>query len=588
VAPAEERVAAVGAIRKGLAKVSTILVLTYFCIQLLNHLLHPADYRVFPVIGSRVFVWVIAQWHLLFAAFVLGVPIFVLITEIVGAVGKSRRYDDLAKEFTRLLAVSYTLTAVLGSVLLVALFVLYPRFVAHLVVVFQPSWIGYILLILFEALFFYLYWYTWEPLRERKGVHIFLGVMVNLLGIAILFVTSAWVGYTMTPSGIEGRDLSITLMDRWRAFVNPTAIPLFIHRFIANICFGGAVAGAYAAFRFLSASTDEERARFDWMGYVGSFIAVVAFIPLPFAGYYFGIEIYHYSQQMGVAMMGGSFAQLWIIQAILIGALFLGFNLYLWLAMGRIPGAERYRGYQMIVLTVIATGFAVWATPHSILATVPEMRAMGGEHHPRLGVLGVMSAKNTAVNMMILFTFLNFMLYRRGNRETVTSWARIGKAVQTFFLVGACGVLIGYGVYGYFVPTAVRISFSVYQVFAVLGLIALFLLIEIPMYRGARSLGDIEWGKMPPRSQYVLFFLAVTFTWLMGLMGYVRSGIRQYWHAYGVMRDTSSEAFTPTHGDATITVSMIVFLFFLMIAAVCGLALRSERRESERKEKASS
>jgi hypothetical protein len=362
--------------------------------------------------------------------------------------------------------------------------------------------------------------------------------------------------------------------------MNYAVIPLFIHRFIANICFGGAVAGAYAAFRFLCAESAEERARFDWMGYVGSFIAVAAFIPLPFAGYYFGSEIYHYSQQMGVSMMGGSFAQLWIIQAILIGSLFLGFNLYLWLAMGRIPGAERYRASQLIVLSVIATGFAVWATPHSILATVSEMRAMGGAHHPKLGVLGVMSAKNTAVNMMILFTFLNFMLYRRGNKDSVAPWAKLGKAIQMLLLLGASSIVIGYGVYGYFVPAAVRIGFSVYQVLAVLSFIVIFLLLEFPMYKGARSLGDIQWGRMPPRSQYVLLFLAVTFTWLMGLMGYIRSGIRQYWHVYGVMRDTSSGAFIPTHGDATATVSVIVLLFFLMIAWVFALALRSERKEA--------
>jgi len=573
-------VSAVAGLRKGLAKVSVILVACYFLVQLFQHLANPADYRAFPVIGSRTLVWVIAEWHLMFAAFVLGVPIFVIITEIIGVVKKSRRFDDLAKEFTRLLAVSYTLTAVLGGALFVALFALYPRFVAHLRVVFEPTWILYVLMILLEAFFAYLYWYSWEALRERKGWHVAIGVMVNVMGIVILFVTSSWVGYTMTPGGVEGRDLGITVLDRWNAWTNYALVPLFIHRLIANICFGGAVAGAYAAFRFLCAETDEERAKFDWMGYIGSFIAVAAFIPLPFAGYYFGTEIYSYSQQMGVSMMGGSFAQLWIIQAILIGSLFLGFNLYLWLAMGRIPGAERYRFSQAIVLTVIATGFAVWATPHSILATVAEMREMGGAHHPKLGVLGVMSAKNTAVNMMILFTFLNFMLYRRGNKEAVAAWAKIGKGVQLLLLLAVSGVVVGYGVYGYFVPAAVRIGFSVYQVLGVLGYIVVFLALEIPMYKGARSLGEIRWGNMPPRSQYVLFFLAITFTWLMGLMGYIRSGIRQYWHVYGVMRDTSPEAFIPTHGDATMTVSMIVIAFFLMVSAVFGLALRSERKES--------
>ena len=33
-------------------------------------------YRAFPYVGSRLAVWVIAQIHLNFAAFILGVPIF--------------------------------------------------------------------------------------------------------------------------------------------------------------------------------------------------------------------------------------------------------------------------------------------------------------------------------------------------------------------------------------------------------------------------------------------------------------------------------------------------------------------------------
>ena len=39
-------------------------------------------YRSFPVIGSRLAVWAIAQIHLNFAAFILGVPIFAVIVEV--------------------------------------------------------------------------------------------------------------------------------------------------------------------------------------------------------------------------------------------------------------------------------------------------------------------------------------------------------------------------------------------------------------------------------------------------------------------------------------------------------------------------
>ena len=59
-----------------------------------------AEYRAFPKIGSRVAIWIVAQLHLLFAAFVLAVPIFALIIEFIGYKTKDKRYDQLAYEFT--------------------------------------------------------------------------------------------------------------------------------------------------------------------------------------------------------------------------------------------------------------------------------------------------------------------------------------------------------------------------------------------------------------------------------------------------------------------------------------------------------
>ena len=573
---------ALAGVRGGILKISIILVAVYLLAFLLPRLFEAADYREFPVIGSRVLVWCLAQAHLMFAAFVLGVPIFALIAEVMGVVIKDERYDGLAKEFTRLLAMSYTFTAALGGLLLIALVTLYPRFVTHMEKVFEPTWSFYVLAIFTEALVAYLYWYSWDLLQgKRKRWHLFIGVLVNLGGIAILVITNAWTGYMMTPAGVEGTDLAITVTSRYDAFTNFAWNPLNIHRLLANVCFGGSIVGAYAAFRFLAATNDDERERYDWMGYVGSFIAVAAFIPLPFAGYYLGLEIYSYSQQMGVSMMGGSFAQLWILQAILIGSLFLGINLYLWLAMGRIPGGDRYRKYQAPVLFALATGLAVWATPHTIIATFAEMKAMGSAHHPKLGFLGVMSAKNTAVNVMILATFLNFMLYRRGNKQSTSSFASVGKWIQALALLAVGVGIVWIGVYGYFVPAAVRVGLSKYQPLMVGAYMVLFLVLEAPIYRGAKSLGEIRWGQMPRISQYVLFFLAVTFTWLMGLMGYIRSGIRQHWHVYQVMRDTSDSAYIPSHGFATMVVSIIVILFFLFVSMVFAMAMRSEQKERQ-------
>jgi cytochrome d ubiquinol oxidase subunit I len=239
--------------------------------------------------------------------------------------------------------------------------------------------------------------------------------------------------------------------------------------------------------------------------------------------------------------------------------------------MGRIPGAERFAPYTKWMLLVLIAGWIVWATPHTMIASRAELAAMGGSHHPFLGVLGVMSAKNTAVNLMILTTFLSFLMYRRANTIPVVPWARTGTLAQGAMFAIAAAVVLFYGVYGYFVEAIVRIGFSVYQVAAVILCIVGVTVIDLFLVRGAGSRGAIRWGRMPERSQYALFVLAVTFTWLMGLMGFARSGIRQHWHVWEVMRDTSTQAATPALGYAANMISICVLIFLALVAFIFWL-----------------
>ncbi len=536
-------------------------------------------YRAFPYMGSRTVVWMAAQLHLLFAAFVLGVPIFAVITEYIGYRTKDLRYDRLAKDFTKLLVTAFSVTAIFGAVLLFLLIQLYPKFSAYWTEVFHKSMGFYALLFFFEAFSFYLYWYTWDMLMARKRLHLAIGVLLNVFGTALMFIANAWATFMMSPAGVDDKG---QVLNMWEAFANHTWMPLNIHRMIANVSFGGAVAAAYAAFRFLASQTEEEKAHYDWMGYTGNLVAIMALMTLPFAGYYFGREIYAFNQQMGITLMGGFLSWLWIIQAILIGVLFLGSNYYLWLGMGRIPGAERYRKYIKYLLIVLAIGFAVWVTPHSLVASLEEARKIGKAHHPLLGVLGVMSAKNTAVNLMILTTFLSFLLYRRGNKTPTVTWAKTGQNVQWAIFGTAAGIVIFFGIYGYYVEAIVRIGFSIYQVLAVVFTIASVLSIDIFLFRRARVTGAIEWGKIPGRAQYMLIIIALTFTWLMGLMGYARSAIRQHWHVYGIMRDTSVDAYSPSLGSAANIISLTVIIFFLFIMFIFWLSGLGDKIKAKR------
>lgn len=534
--------------------------------------LTPADYPQASGVNPRIFVWMAAQMHLWFAAFVLAVPIFVLILEIVGVIKKDARYDRVAYEFLRVSLTAYSITAITGGILLIGLIVFYPDLMKYLASIFGPTMLLYALFFFMESAALYVYYYGWNPWSQGslKWLHIGTGLLLNASGTTLMFIANAWVTFMMTPSGVDAA--GVFDGNIWHAVRNHLWGPMNLHRFIANIAYGGSIVAAYAAYRFLGAKDKKEKAHYDWMGYTANLVAIVALLPLPFAGYWLTAEIYAYSQQMGITLMGGLFAWLFIIQAVLIGALFLAANYYLWCGLGRGVNGARYYKYVKYIAFVIAVTFLVWFTPHTLILTPEEASALGGQYHPFLGPLGLMPAKNTAVNIMLLFTFLSFLLYRRAHRTPTVSWARYGNTLIAGLFIAAIVNIVWLGVYyGYFTNTVYKVASSVPQVATTLSVIIACLVIEALMHRKAVTT-ELQWGNVPDRSQYALFLIAVSFTWLMGLMGFVRSAIRQHWHVYSVMRDSSPDAFTPSIAYAAKIVSVGTIMFMAIVAFIFWLS----------------
>jgi len=547
------------------------------------------DYPRMGFLNGRVVVWLAAQMHLWFAAFILAVPIFVFIIEAIGMATRDRRYDQLAYEFIKISIAAYSLTAILGGFLLFCLLIFYPHLTQYLATIFKDAMFYYALLFFLESACLYVYYYGWHWLQGgmRKWVHLTLGLVLNAAGTTLMFLANAWLTFMMSPAGVD--EAGAFRGDVWAAIHNHLWNPINLHRFIANIAFGGSIVGAYAAFKFLSAARAEERAHYDWMGHTANFIAISALLPLPFAGYWLAAEIYAYSQQMGITLMGGIFGWLFIIQAVLIGTLFLAANYYLWCAMGRSDGAVRYNRYVKYLAIVLVGAFLVWFTPHTMVLTNAELKALGGPYHKILGPLGIMPAKNMAVNVMILFTVLSFLIYRRANKIAQVPWVKAGNAAQAALFAAGLSNIFFLGIYhGYFTNTVYKVASSIPQVVTTLLVIVAALLIDTVMYRGAREVAPLRWGRVPERAQYALFLLPVAFTWLMGLMGYIRSGIRQHWHVTGLVRDNSADAFTPTLGYAANVVSvgailfmgMVIFVFWLSHVSTARPALAASRMES--------
>src|SRR5438034_2688657 len=539
------------------------------------------EYRDVPGIGSRNLIWIVAQQHLLLAGFVLGVPIFAWVCEIVGVRTKDPRCDKLAKEFTKLLTSAYATTALFGGILLFLLIGLYPKLMNYLTDVFFPSFLVYSALFLLETATLYLYWYGWDGMQGRKkGMHLFLGFLLNVFAFFIMIVPNSWATVQASPVVLAEGSMWARA---WAATWNPTWWPVNVHRLIANVVLGGFICGAYAGLKYLMAADQDERVHYDWMGYVGNFIGVFGMLPLPFAGYWLMREVYQYNQQMGITLMGGFLSWLFILQAMLIGILFLGANYYFWLGiMYRIPGSEaKYRKPILAMLVILLICLGVWMTPHSLVASLEEARKMGGTHHPMLGVLGVMSAKMTVVNVMILVTFMSFVMYWRAGKQETATWAKAAKVGQGVLLATATVVIIVLGVWGYFVPAITRINyFSTTQVLVMLFVLLTITPLTALVLKSAKTTTDIVWGVMPPRAAYALLLNAAMVLLPTTLMGYARSSSRVHWHVYGVMQDTSPYAYSPALGYAAAFMSLNTFLFCLMVAFIFWVAsLGGEKKE---------
>lgn len=382
-----------------------------------------------PIVGARSVVWLTGQLHLFLAAFVLGAPIFVVVSEWLGHRGGDARYERLARETMKVVSIAYSFTAAVGAAFGFVLMGAYGGLMTHLFEKLGAAFAAYGALFFVETALLYIYWYTWEPLAGRKRLHIAIGIALNVVGTVVMLLMNAVASYMLTPpkSGVTA-----TL---WELVNNATWSGLNLHRFIANITLGGFMVALFAAVMFLTTRTDADRAFYDWMGFIGNFIGVATLMLLPLAGYVYAKEIFLYDATIATFMMADKLSWFFVMQGLLVSLLFLGANYYMWLSIRRIAGAEPYLSYQRPTFAVIVGASVVWMIPQNFLPDLTTVASAVAAIQDvvipeRAAFLGLMMAKALAVTAIIVFTFLTYMVYRRVIGRGVIAWGAIAPQAQ--------------------------------------------------------------------------------------------------------------------------------------------------------------
>lgn len=528
--------------------------------------------------NSRLVIWVLAQQHNYWGAFVFGVLVLAVLLEIgslmVHTCESIQPYDGYAYEMLRLVVLALSVTAALGGLLLFGLLALYPDLTQYLASVFRPFFFGYGLLLVVFNTVVYLYYSTWQRMSAGlpKWAHASLGVLACSLGTLLVLISNAWGSFMLSPAGVDhyGRFLG----NYWQVLHTATWNSFNIHRITGHIVFGAAAISAYAAYWALTEKTSEERVRYDRMAYMSALATMFVLFTFQLGGSWLMREIYGYRQQMGITLLGGLLAWLGIVLAGLFGSLFLGINYYLWQRINAGDEGVRYSRYAKYVFLTLAACMAVYITPHTFVMTPRELFQMGGQQHQVLGNYGVESAKNAAINAMMVATMWSFLLWGKSRfRNTSRS---IDCFIAVAFLIGTANIL-WLGIYGYYIPANVRVGLSVPMAVTTLSLVVLSSVVFRKFSRvGAGS--HHAWGSTSVRGYYALFFLAFAITWIMGLGGYRRSSVRLFWHVNEIMRDNSPWTFTHTVGFAANVITLNTIIFWIGLLLLVWMARLGKNR----------
>lgn len=520
----------------------------------------------FPYSGNRTAVWVVAQLHILFAAFILGAPIFAVVAEWLGYKNNDPKYDRLAKEVIKVTVILYSMTALTGGLFIFVLLGTYPDFstwlIKHFFLVFA---VIYPLLFILETIILYTYFYSWDSMKgAKKGRHIALGILLNIVGTVTLFVIDGPTSFMNTPAkAIEGVSLVefIQTASLWDKMANFSWMPLNLHRLVGNVTFGGFIAGLIAAYMFMGSKTDEERAYYDWMGFVGNMIGVGALLLLPFMGYLLAYELCDYDASICPYMMADQLSMFFEMQGAMIGLIFLASNYYIWLSLKRIQGVEQVRisGFVAVVVLFMPAimGFTWKMFPP------PEWQSL-----IVLGILVVLPVVLSKIPGLKNFTVSAFTMIKIGFLMIVVAdaiWMTPHGFVPTQGLATEEVELPSWASELALMPAKNAAAFT----------LVFLTVVNYLLYNRAIKRGTIMWGKIDFASQFVLIFLAFSAIWTMGLMGAVRSLTRKYYHVYNLVPDFTPEAFTPTLAYSAWWITGVTIVFYAVVSFAILVTLKA-------------
>lgn len=448
--------------------------------DLLGRLLAEAGLQPAPgtLLANSIAIGIIVSLHQQLFAFITGGVTLVLISDGISLARRDPRHARLAHGLIKSLA--YVFGGGSAIPIIFVVFLLLGLWGSFFVALTQITfWIFVIEAALFLASIALLYttYANWERLNRYRGCRFGLLLLLNLALLWQMFFIDIVASFMLTPNGGDTSQL--------RQVLNPTNLPLTVHRTVGNIADAGGLLALFAAIRCVrllrardgagsgvalraapsvgamhismhSESTageedegDDDTLRelrhWDFAGHWGVCFAIGMTLMQPYIGYSYAKEIQVHAMPAWYDMMFGDLSNVFLLQLTLLGLIFLFGSLYMYRRMRPSRSARQMRTSRLalVVLVLAVLLAAVPARFAWTYADIPSDMQKPWWDGGLLNPIGTMIPNKLIALFAMMFATLWIMTaYLRTRSDGGIRWGVTTRGVQRLVMAMSACILV--------------------------------------------------------------------------------------------------------------------------------------------------
>ena len=347
------------------------------------------------ILSNGLMVAFVALIHIQIATYITGSSTLAIVSEVIAIARGDERHERLAHGIVKSWAYVFSFGSALAIFFItLVLTSLWGQFYVTLQeITFWPFFFEAMMFVA-EIAFLSVLYANWDRLRAHRRVRLALMVLFNITLWWQMVLIDVIASFMLTPNGGDANLLQQVL--------NPTQLPLTVHRTIGNIAWAGAAIGAFAAVRWLwlerrerrlaralvrasqplrsvgamavapvqaatPAPADADRRPFwEYVAQWGVLWAVGLTLLQPWVGYSYAKEIQLHSYGAWFTMMFGDLSNVFLLQIFLLGLIFILGAVYFQRRLRRSDARGSRMMALRVVLLVLLTLLAVqpaWFAP---------------------------------------------------------------------------------------------------------------------------------------------------------------------------------------------------------------------------------